>query len=195
MRLFRPAVFAAAAIATASFAGMATAATNAAHVLLVRLPGGQIEQIRYTGDTAPQVRIASGGAPLVLFARGPDQFAPSPAFLRMQAISAAMTRRAALMLQQAALLQANGGVGPGGLTLARVSNLPAGAHGAYMVWTSNGNGGCARSVQYASSGPGRTPTVISKSAGDCGPAAAPSPTRYRGPAPASGAPQPVAYHN
>lgn len=198
MRFFRPALFAAAALAAAGVAGLAAAEVRATHVLTIRLPGGQIEQIRYAGDVAPQVRISRSAEPMDLFAPAADRFGPSWAFAQMQAISTAMNHQAAMMLQQAATAQANVTAGPGDLTLARVNSLPPGAHGVYMVWTSNGNGGCARTVEYASSGAGRTPAIVSRTSGDCGPTSAPtgaSPTHDRAPAPVPGLAQPVAFHN
>jgi hypothetical protein len=166
-----------AGVALLGAAGLAAAASNDAHVLNIRLPDGSVEQIRYAGDTPPQVRLA----------------APAPAFIvynpfaEMARISAAMDRQEAMMMQQAASLEAN--AGPHGLMQADVSRLPTGVQGFSMVSTLSGNGVCTQSVQYTSTGDGKPAKVLTKTSGDCSaaPHAQPGmgavPVQTRAPAP------------
>jgi hypothetical protein len=145
MRTTRIALFTGiATIILAGIAGMAEAQTPEAHVMTLRLPDGRVEQIRYIGDVPPTVVVAPDAVA--------TSFAPASPFALLQQMSADMQRQEAAMFQTInALTMPNGG-------------------GFGMIPVLSGPGVCARSVQITFTGNGQAPHVVSRTAGDCGPA-------------------------
>jgi hypothetical protein len=133
-----------AGIILAGIAGMARAQTPDVHVLTLRLPDGRVEQIRYTGSVPPTVVLA------------PDtmatSFAPASPFAQLARMSADMDRQAAVMLRTINDMAMSNGAGLG------------------MSPVMSGPGVCSRSVQITFTGNNRAPHVVSRTAGDCGPA-------------------------
>ncbi len=135
-----------AAIALAGFATIAPAATPEAHVLTLRLPGGQVEQVRYAGDVPPTVVLAPQSVV--------TSFAPAAPFALLQQISADMDRQAAALF-------------------ANMTMLPSSGFGGFgLVPVMSGPGVCSRSIQITFAGTGQAPQVVSHTSGDCGPAPA-----------------------
>lgn len=149
MSHLRNALLAGAAIFTlAGGASLAQAQTAdpAVHVMTVQLPNGAVQQIRYTGDVPPRIVLV----PVVQSVELP--------FAMMQRMSAAMDRQIATMMQAFAPMMAQPfATGP---MEAGFGAMPAGA----------GAGVCMRSISVTYTGHGQ-PQVVSKSAGNCGPAA------------------------
>jgi hypothetical protein len=133
-----------AAIILAGIAGMAKAQTPEIHVLTLRLPNGQVEQVRYTGDVPPTVILAPD-------ARA-TSFAPASPFALLERMSADMDRQAAAMFR----------------SINDMTMPNAGGVGTIPVLS--GPGVCARSVQITFTGNGQAPHIVSRTAGDCGPA-------------------------
>jgi len=146
-----------AALVLVGLAGMALAQTPASpqgtHVLTVRLPNGQVEQVRYTGDVPPTVTLAPDVAP--------TGYAPGSPFAMLERMSADMDRQAAALFQALDTIPAPG-VERFGPTL--------GTEGFGIVPALAGPGVCSRSVQITFMGNGQAPHVVSRTAGDCGPA-------------------------
>jgi hypothetical protein len=138
----------AAAIALGGSAAMAEARRPEAHVLTLRLPDGQVEQIRYVGDAPPTVILA----PDATAASFGGSFGTADPFAMLQRISAEMDR------QEAAMVRAIGTMAVADFT------------GFGMMPVLSGPGVCSRSVQITYAGDGRAPRIVSRTAGDCGPA-------------------------
>jgi hypothetical protein len=163
-----------ASLAAAAVAGGAMAASGPqVHMLIVRLPNGAVEQIRYYGDVPPKVVVMRG--PTAADPLGPAAFfGQSSPFAAMDRISAQMDRQMAAMMAQAHAVQAKALAGAaGGLQQTAVGQLPAGAQSVQTVSTFSGGHACTKSVEVISQGAGKAPQVISKSSGDCAPAATP----------------------
>lgn len=148
MSHLRNALLAGAAVVTlagaASLAQAQTTDTQAGvHVMTVQLPNGAVQQIRYTGDVPPRVVFV----PVA-------QQVDSP-FAMMQRMSEQMDRQMAMMMQAFSPMMAQPFAG--GPIQAGFGVMPAGA------------GVCMRSISVTYSGNGQ-PHVVSKTAGDCGPA-------------------------
>jgi hypothetical protein len=145
-----------AALVLVGLAGMASAQTpespHGTHVLTVRLPNGQVEQVRYTGDVPPTVTLAPDVAPTAYVLGSP--------FAMLERMSADMDRQAAALFQALDTMPGSGpGSGPG-----------SEAEGFGLVPVLAGPGVCSRSVQITFMGNGQAPHVVSRTAGDCGPA-------------------------
>jgi hypothetical protein len=123
---------------------MAKAQTPDVHVLTLHLPNGQVEQIRYTGKVPPNVVLAPDAMA--------TSFAPASPFALLARMSADMDRQAAVMFR----------------TINDMA-MPDGA-GLGMMPVVSGPGVCTRSVQITFTGNGQAPHVVSRTAGDCGPA-------------------------
>ncbi len=149
MSHLRNALLAGAAVVTlagaASLAQAQTVDTPAnVHVMNVRLPDGSVQQIGYTGDVPPRVVFV----PVA-------QQVESP-FAMMQRLSEQMDRQMAMMMQAFSPMMAQPFAGAP--IQAGFGAMPAGA------------GVCMRSVSVTYDGSGQ-PHVVSKTAGNCGPAA------------------------
>jgi hypothetical protein len=139
----------AAGIVLAGLTGMAMAqnvtSPTQTHVLNVRLPNGQVEQIRYTGDVPPTVMLA----PDAVMDEVVPSWGPDSPFAVLERMSADMDRQAASMFRT-------------------IDALPPNAGGFGVIPAMSGPGVCMRSVRITFTGDGRTPHVVSQTAGDCG---------------------------
>jgi hypothetical protein len=133
-----------AAIILAGIAGMAKAQTRDVHVLTLRLPDGRVEQIRYSGDVPPTVILAPDAMA--------TSFAPVSPFALLEQVAADMERQEATMFR----------------TINDMTGPNAGGGG--IIPALSGAGVCTRSVQITFTGNGQAPHVVSRTAGDCGPA-------------------------
>jgi hypothetical protein len=128
---------------------LARAQTPQTHVLLVPLPGGEIEQIRYKGNVPPIVILPSDSMNL--------RFAPGFPFDTLNRITQAMNHQAEVLFHDVNSLTALNASVFG--TIPILSGPPA-----------SGTGVCMRSIQITFTGTRQAPNVVSQSAGDCGPA-------------------------
>jgi hypothetical protein len=133
-----------AGIILAGIAGMARAQTPDVHVLTLRLPDGRVEQIRYTGDVPSAVVLAPDAMA--------KSFAPASPIALLERMSADMDRQAAAMFRTINAMAMPNGAGLG------------------MIPVLSGPGVCTRSVQITYTGNDQAPHVVSRTAGDCGPA-------------------------
>ncbi|WP_426263318.1 hypothetical protein [Sphingomonas sp. PWP1-2] len=160
-----------AGLGTCALAGSAIAAERATHVMNVNLPDGTVAQVRYAGDTPPRIALmpVERAIPVALI--------ESP-FVGFDQIFADMDRQAAVMLQQAAALQAAAPAG-GKIDKAALKAMPSGASYSFTAYSSS-NGGCTQSYQMTAYGTAE-PKVVSQSSGDCSKAgqlqAAPKPAK------------------
>jgi hypothetical protein len=150
MSYLRNALLAGAAIVIlGGAAGLAEAQTQdtsgAVHVMTVRMPNGMVQQIRYTGDVPPRIVIV----PVVRPVESP--------FAMMQRMSAEMDRQMAMMMQVFSPMMAQPSASAP--ITAAFGNVPAGA------------GVCMRSISVTYTGDGQKPQVVSRTSGNCGPAA------------------------
>jgi hypothetical protein len=146
--------------AALAFAGLPVLAraqgqpTPPGHELTVELPGGGTAHIRYSGNIPPAIMFVPAPAALPMGFM-PAPFAWDAPFVALDRIAAEMDREAAALLRQAGAMAALPLLGPDRL-------VPASGFA--------GNGVCARSLTITARGDGSPPLVISKVAGDCGPA-------------------------
>ena len=157
--------------AIVGLAGMA-AAQNPMHTLRVALPDGTVAIVRYAGSTPPQVTLAR--APAQSLGWTPAWLGPDMgAFAAMDRAVAEMNRQTALMLRQARAMSTT----PFGGDLSRVDlgALPPGSASYSFVSTATGKGVCGKSVEITSTGSGKRPSVVTRTWGDCGGAAASQP--------------------
>lgn len=204
MRLTRSAALA--GIASLALAGAALAAEKPGkpevNMVEVALPGGGVARIGYSGDVAP--RIAVGQAP----AAAQRARYEAARLAGMDAMMAALARRAALMqermrLRMAALraeaMRAGAGGPPDGRGLAWVSlpgfgpaagvALPPGAVSYSSVTRVSGGRSCTETVQVTRTSADAAPRVVRRISGDCAavgaparPGVAPAPARPSRPA-------------
>ena len=167
-----------ACIGFAGLVGLAQAKPPAVHQLRVTLPGGAVETISYTGDVAPKVSIA--GNPLLAggFLPMNAMFPTNSAFAELDRISAAMDRRAALMMRQAEDMTA--GASANMPLEAAFGRMPAGGQSYSFVSTLSGNNVCMRSVRVTYQSGKRQ--VASSSSGNCAKQSAPLPALMMAPA-------------
>jgi hypothetical protein len=163
MRKFPLVAMGVVAAAVVGVAGFAVAQNHArTQTLTVRLPDGSVEQIRYTGDTAPRV-VVSPRAPVVLASPVAAPFDWNSPFALIDQISAQMDRDSAALMRQLDALAMPGAGAPGfglpGLTQGFAFASGLGVHGV-----------CGKSVQVTQI-PGQAASVVSRTWGDCGPAA------------------------
>lgn len=160
-----------AGLGTCALAGSAIAAERATHVMNVALPDGSVAQVRYAGDTPPKIALVPVERAI------PVALIDSP-FVGFDQIFADMDRQAAVMLQQAAALQAAAPTG-GKIDQAALKAMPTGASYSFTSYSSS-NGGCTQSYQMTAYGTAE-PKVVSQSSGDCSKAgqlqAAPKPAK------------------
>ena len=160
-----------AGLGTCALAGSAIAAERATHVMNVALPDGSVAQVRYAGDTPPKIALVPVDRTI------PVALIESP-FVGFDQIFADMDRQAAVMLQQAAALQAAAPTG-GKIDQAALKAMPTGASYSFTSYSSS-NGGCTQSYQMTAYGTAE-PKVVSQSSGDCSKAgqlqAAPKPAK------------------
>jgi hypothetical protein len=146
----------AAVIILGGAAGIAEAQTPASagpvHVINVQMPDGSVQHIRYHGDVPPRIVLVPVGQPVMPMAQSME----SP-FTMMQRISAEMDRQMAMMMQVFSPMMAQP-FGSAPITAA-FGNMPA------------GSGVCMRSISVTYAGNGQKPQVVSRTSGDCGPAA------------------------
>ena len=171
---FRKHLMGAAALAMLG-AGAAHAATNELHTMKVDAPDGTVVHVQYSGDVAPRVEFVP--ADEVQRTRMPIMADP---FVQMERISAmmdaqmhAMMQRAAVLRQQAALMQQNAiaaGAGTHNPGFTVVGNMPEGMHVTYYSSTTSADG-CTRTVSYSSDGSGASPKVVQAASNTCDAAA------------------------
>jgi hypothetical protein len=160
MSLMRKTLFVgAAAVALAGAGGLAYAQTPASvpadtHVMNIRLPDGSLQRIEYTGNVPPRIEIV----PVSRLTPAQMRVAESP-FAMMQRISAEMDAQMAQMFQAFGPMMGPFGSAP---VTASFGGMPMA-----------GSGVCVHSVQVTYNGSGQ-PNVVSRTAGDCGGAAAKS---------------------
>ncbi len=162
-------------LAGAVFAGAAIAASDTAHVLLVRLPDGSVERIRYTGDVAPRVVLVPAAASADPFA-AMSGGAGSP-FAMMDRISAELDRQASAMMRQAATLAARApspAVDGAAMRMVSGGAMPAGTTSYSIVSTTMNGKTCTRSSRLIAGTAGAKPRLVSQSSGECGGTAAPA---------------------
>ncbi len=180
MRIVRNALLVGGAcIAVAGLVGLAQAKSPAVHQLRVTLPGGAVETISYTGNVAPKVSIAGNPLSAGGFLPMGSMFPTNSAFAELDRISAAMDRRAALMMRQAEDLTA--GTAANTPLEAAFGRMPAGGQAYSFVSTMSGNNVCMRSVHVTYQGGKRQ--VASSSSGNCAKQSAPLPALMMAPAP------------
>jgi hypothetical protein len=155
-----------AALALVGLAGMVSAQTpessHGVHVLTVRLPNGQMEQVRYTGAMPPTITLAPDVAP--------SSYVLGSPFAMLERMSADMDRQAAALFQALDTQPALGAERFGPAQGAEGFGPAQGAEGFGIVPALAGPGVCSRSVQITFMGNGQAPHVVSRTAGDCGPA-------------------------
>lgn len=163
-----------AAVTAAGVTGLAFAAGSAVHVMTVALPGGGVAHIRYTGDVAPKVSFdgAANIAMPVHYWAAPNQNVMAP-FAELNRISALMDRQMAAMAMQARMMEQGGSLP---MQQALLEGVPPGASQFSMVSAGNGSGFCMRSTQITASPNGGAPKVVTRTSGNCGNAAAQSPS-------------------
>jgi hypothetical protein len=123
--------------------------SGAVHVMAVRMPNGTVQQIRYTGDVPPRIVFVPVESQVA-------QSMESP-FAMMQRMSAEMDQQMAMMMRAFSPMMAQ--PSGGAPITAAFGNMPAGA------------GVCMRSISVTYAGNGQKPQVVSRTAGNCGPAA------------------------
>jgi hypothetical protein len=156
------------AAAIFGFTGIALAQTSTTHLMTVQLPGGGTAQIRYVGDVPPQVVVSSRPAAVRDFLQVPSAAGPASSFAMLDRISAAMDREAAALFRRAEAMAAQPWTASGGLTEAKLRNLPPGTRGFSYVSTMSSNGTCTRSTEITSISNGSPPRVVTQSSGNCG---------------------------
>ncbi len=159
-----------AALAAIGLTGAAMAEIKHSHLLSIRLPDGSLEQIRYVGDTPPVVRLQPGRATVAGF-WADEALGADPALAMLDRISALMDNEAAVLFQQARLLD-----GPDGLTPIDLGKLPPGVTGYSVVSTTSGGHTCTRTTQYGPLDVAGRVKSVTRIAGDCEGAAKPSPS-------------------
>lgn len=183
MNPFRPLLLAGVLTAgVTALAAYAYAGQDGLKTLILQLPGASVQQIQCAGATPPQIVIiaqpARGPMPVAVFAPAPLT-APQDPFAPLGRMSAAMNAQAVAMMGAMNLMLGQGM--PGGMTAAWPGSrdlvpaasapLPPGGSASYsfMSASSSGpSGACMESVQITAMGPGQTPKIVSRRAGDCG---------------------------
>jgi hypothetical protein len=151
-------------IAALAVAGVGLAAAPDTHTVTVDLPGGSFARIEYSGDVAPKVTFApvSPVGP-VAFA---DDFDSTP-FAALDHVLAEIDGQVAATIHRAAQFRAVPVLAPGKLDTVALDRLPPGTVHYEFVSTTDGNGGCTRSIEMTSYGRGQKPRIVSASSGNC----------------------------
>lgn len=152
----------AAAVGIAGLTGLALAASAPTyHEMTVQMPDGGVAHIRYTGKVAPTITFGRAAMPMA-FQRA--FFAPDPAFVALDRISAAMDRQMAAMMVRADQLQRAAFEGP--LYNTTMHGLPAGTS-SYFVSSAGGSNFCMKSTEVTLLSNGKS-KVVSHTSGNCG---------------------------
>jgi len=156
--------------ASLALAGTAFAASR--HVMNVDLPDGAVAQIEYQGNVAPKVKVVPVRRMIAVPVAYDDPM------VRMDAMFAAMERRHALMMRQAALMaaraEAGGGATGAPVMMVSTNGAPRGGSFTFVSTTTSGNGTCGHSVQVTQRA-GQAAQRVERSFGDCTASAAPTP--------------------
>jgi len=159
---------AATAVTLTAFCGLAAAKDAAMHTMTVQSPDGGTVTIRYSGDVAP--KVAFGSAPQMAGFTGYN----SP-FAMMQRISSEMDRRMAAMMSQANAMMAH--LPDANPTIpANFWNMPMNMPGLSAIAAGGKGSFCMKSVEITSNGDGKSPHVVTHTAGDCAGGSAPAHT-------------------